>query len=97
MEATKQKRIIIKWIPYGATDERYSAATLSGVAGDSVFLSTIYGEQTFSRRDGRWIEGPCMNFEHGRIHQFEDVEASIQSGRWNTEYEATLIPSALPA
>lgn len=91
------KRIIIEWTPYGATESRYSAATLSGVSGDRVFLSTIFGDQAFSRRDGRWIEGPCLNFEHGRIHQFDNVEASIQAGRWNEEYEATIIPSALPA
>jgi hypothetical protein len=86
------KRVIIVYNNYGSNKERYCAAAVVGYGGDRIFLSTIWGEQTFSRVDGRWIDGPCLNFCDGRIHQFEELERSIQSGVVTDEYETLQVP-----
>jgi hypothetical protein len=90
------KRVIIVYNNYGSNKERYSAATLVGYGGDRIFLATIWGEQTFSRTDGRWIDGPCLNFAEGKIHEFEALEQSIRSGRSTDEYETLLVPPEAP-
>lgn len=88
------KRVIITYTPYGADKEHYSAATVEGISGDRVFLDTIWGRHAFSRADGRWIDGPCLNFADGKIHQFDELERSIQSGTWNAWMEVPAEKSA---
>ena len=85
-----KSRIVIEYTPYGSNKTRFSAATLDSYGGDRVHLDTIYGRQTFSRLDGRWIDGDCLNFVDGRIHQFEDLEREIESGDAFIRFESNM-------
>ena len=83
------KRIVIEYSPFESNKTRFCAAGLDSYGGDRVYLDTPYGRHAFSREDGRWLEGDCLNFLDGRIYQPEDLEIAIRSGSAFDVYEGT--------
>ena len=84
----ERKRVIISYCPYGSTKERYVSALIKSYSGNTIWLETVpHGEHEFSREDGRWIAGACLNLESGRLHMFDALEASIQAGSAHAEWE----------
>lgn len=83
------RRVLVEYGEYGSNKTRYCAASISGIGGDRIWLSTPFGEHAFSRADGRWIDGPCLNLESGAIHQLDLLENEIVLGSVAKSYECT--------
>lgn len=46
---------------------RYEAGRLSSYGGNTLTLELIHGRHEFSRIDGRWIAGDCLNYRLARV------------------------------
>jgi hypothetical protein len=62
----------------------YTRARITGLTSDRVWLDTPYGSQAFSREDGRWSEGPCLNYLHARIRT-DDLMAHVHPSAFQDE------------
>lgn len=58
----------------------YAAGFIEGYSGSDILLDLPMGRHEFSRTDGTWRAGDCLNYKDARILEFEQVEASIRGG-----------------
>lgn len=94
--AMPRRRVLLEITAYGSDKAHWAAAKIASYGGDRIWLSTPYGDHAFSRDDGRWIEGPCLNLECSVIHQFDDLESAIQGGAVTSLYEMLVIEAPQP-
>lgn len=66
------------------TKTYYAAGVVSAVGGGSVTVKLPYGEHEFSREDGRWMSGPCLNYRAATIMGVDALNREIA----NTPQEA---------
>lgn len=83
------KRVVIEYTPRGSDKLRYAAAKLDGYSGDTILLETQYGRMAFSRDDGRWLEGDCLNYLEGHVFEVNKLDGAIRRGNVFQEYEGT--------
>lgn len=81
------KRVIIEWTWGDGDKAQFCASVVAGYAAGRIWLNTLFGEHAFSRADGRWMSGPCLNLENARIHQFATLEKAIRDGALALLYE----------
>jgi hypothetical protein len=93
---TIRPRVIIEYALDNKT--HYCAAFVEGYGGSDIVLQTPMGRHTFSRADGTWLSGDCMNYVDAAIRDFDKVEASISAGySGDVEMHAKSIPTCAPA
>jgi hypothetical protein len=100
---TIRPRVIIEYPSDGGTGVPpgkmiYAAGIIDGYGGSDIVLVLPYGRHLFSRADGTWLEGDCLNYLDAKIRDFEKVEASIEAGySGDVEMHARSIPMCAPA
>lgn len=52
----------------------YEKCRVTGYTGSYMILDTKYGTHEFSREDGGWISGPCMNYLHSAV-RMDDIKS----------------------
>lgn len=58
----------------------YARGCIESISGGAIQIVMPIGRHEFSRKDGRWLAGDCLNYKDGAIMDFEKVEAAIQGG-----------------
>lgn len=58
----------------------YAAGFIEGYSGSTMLIRLPMGTHEFSREDGTWRCGDCLNYKDARIIEAEAVEASIRDG-----------------
>lgn len=58
----------------------YARCFIQGYSGSDILLETPMGMHEFSRKDGTWRVGDCLNYRDARILEIEQIEASIKGG-----------------
>lgn len=82
-KAVVMPRVICEYPADKGTDQqkvRFFAAFVEGYGGSDIVLWTPMGRHLFSRNDGTWLEGDCLNYVDAKIRDFDKVEAAIQAG-----------------
>lgn len=72
-------RVIIEY-PGCDGKTQFAAGFIEGIGGSHLTLTTMFGNMTFSRDDGTWVSGPCLNYSDGKIRDWANVESSIKAG-----------------
>lgn len=83
--APVRARVIVEYPSDGATGAHpgrtlYACGYVESVSGGDIVVEMPIGRHEFSRKDGRWLAGDCLNYKDGAIMDFEQVEAAIQGG-----------------
>lgn len=82
-KAVIRPRVIVEYVVDKDTDQRrtyYAAGYIEGYGGSDLIIEMPNGRHIFSRRDGTWLSGDCLNFVDGKIMNFNKVEAAVQAG-----------------
>jgi len=58
----------------------YAAGFIEGYGGRDILVDLPMGMHEFSREDGTWRCGDCLNYKDARILDIETIEASIKAG-----------------
>ena len=91
-------RVIVEYpaepdLGQGSRKTAYAAGYIVGIGGSSIIVTMPIGRHEFSRKDGKWLAGDCLNYKDAAIMDFPDVEASIQDGYGgNVEHLKSAIP-----
>lgn len=75
--------VIVEYTVDRDMDQRrtaYARGFIDGYGGSDVLVIMPVGRHEFSRKDGRWIAGDCLNYKDGAIMDFDRIEASIAAG-----------------
>jgi hypothetical protein len=59
------------------TKTYYAAGVVECIGGGSIHVSLPYGVHEFSRSDGRWMSGPCLNYRNAAIMNLDALNAEI--------------------
>lgn len=83
--AMVRPRVIIGYPSTGSTGVTpgktiYAAGCVEGYSGSDILIDLPMGRHSFSRADGTWREGDCLNYKDAKILDIESVEASIKGG-----------------
>lgn len=79
--AVVRPRVIISYpSTSGPQKTYYAAGFIDGYSGSDIMVDLPIGRHSFSRADGTWREGDCLNYKDAKILDIESVEASIKGG-----------------
>ena len=77
----------------GSRKTAYAAGYIVGIGGSSIIVTMPLGRHEFSRNDGKWLAGDCLNYKDAAIMDFPDVEASVKAGyNGNVEHLKASLP-----
>lgn len=76
-------RVIVAYPSETLTERKtvYAAGYIDGYGGGDILVIMPIGRHEFSRKDGKWLAGDCLNYKDGVIMDFDRVEQSIQGGQ----------------
>jgi hypothetical protein len=99
---TIRPQVIVEYTADRGFDQqktRFCAAYVDGFSGsDIMLLMPIGGCHLFSRKDGTWLDGDCLNYVGAAIREFGKVEAAIQAGyHGDVEMHAKSLPMCAPS
>lgn len=80
---TIKPRVVVEYVVDKDMDNaktHYAAGFVDGVGGSDIVLVMPIGRHLFSRTDGTWRGGDCLNYIDAKIMNFGKVEAAIQAG-----------------
>jgi len=76
-------RVLIEYVVDKGYDQQrmhYCAGFVDGISGSDIMVILPIGVHCFSRKDGTWLSGDCLNYADAKILNFEKVEAAVKAG-----------------